>query len=114
MRIIGPNRLGIYHSEHGLAFRQLPRDSGPVGFVSQGGGHAINFALIGKVTGLRFSTVIGFGNRCDVDAAEVLDYLADDPKTKVVAVYVEGIRDGHRFFNLLKRAAARKPVVMEG
>lgn len=113
VRIIGPNCLGIYHPEHGLAFRpDLPRDPGPVGFVSQSGGHAINFALIGKVTGLRFSTVVSFGNGCDVDAAEILDYLADDPKTKVIAVYVEGVRDGRRFFNSLKRAAAKKPVVV--
>ncbi len=113
VRIIGPNCLGIYHPEHGLAFRpDLPRDPGPVGFVSQSGGHAINFALIGKVTGLRFSTVVSFGNGCDVDAAEILDYLADDPKTRVIAVYVEGVRDGRRFFNSLKRAAAEKPVVV--
>ncbi|MEM3466824.1 MAG: CoA-binding protein [Candidatus Jordarchaeales archaeon] len=113
VRIIGPNCLGIYHPEHGLAFRpDLPRDPGPVGFVSQSGGHAINFALIGKVTGLRFSTVVSFGNGCDVDAAEVLDYLTDDPKTKVISVYVEGVRDGRRFFSSLKRAAARKPVVV--
>ncbi|MEM1723395.1 MAG: CoA-binding protein [Candidatus Jordarchaeales archaeon] len=113
VRIIGPNCLGIYHPEHGLAFRpDLPRDPGPVGFVSQSGGHAINFALMGKVTGLRFSTVVSFGNGCDVDAAEILDYLAEDPKTKIIAVYIEGVRDGRRFFNSLRRAAARKPVVV--
>lgn len=113
VRIIGPNCLGIYHPEHGLAFRpDLPRDPGPVGFVSQSGGHAINFALMGKVTGLRFSTVVSFGNGCDVDAAEILDYLADDPKTRIIAVYIEGVRDGQRFFNSLRRAAAKKPVVV--
>jgi len=113
VRVIGPNCVGIYHPAHGLAFRpDLPREPGPVGFVSQSGGHAINFSLIGKITGLRFSTVVSFGNGCDVDAAEILDYLANDPNTRVIAAYVEGVRDGRRFFSSLKRAAARKPVVV--
>jgi acyl-CoA synthetase (NDP forming) len=62
--------------------------------------------------GLRFSKVVSFGNGADLREAELLRYLADDPETGVIAMYVEGVADGGEFFDTLRAAALRKPVVV--
>jgi acyl-CoA synthetase (NDP forming) len=58
------------------------------------------------------SKVIGLGNKSDVDDAEALEYLAQDEETKVIAIYMEGIKDGSRFFEAARSAAKNKPVIV--
>ena len=62
--------------------------------------------------GVRFSKVISFGNGVDLRETELLEYLGQDPETKVIAMYMEGVSDGQRFFRVLKGVAARKPVII--
>jgi acyl-CoA synthetase (NDP forming) len=62
--------------------------------------------------GLGFSKAVSMGNQLDLDAADYLDYFADDPDTRVIGGYLEGVPDGRRFQRSLRRAAARKPVVL--
>jgi acyl-CoA synthetase (NDP forming) len=62
--------------------------------------------------GLRFSKVISFGNGADLREAELLRYLADDPETGVIAMYVEGVADGGEFFDAIREAGRCKPVVV--
>jgi acyl-CoA synthetase (NDP forming) len=115
IRVVGPNCFGIYCPKSGLTLLpgpDLSRQSGHVAFLSQSGGMAIDFAHTGKWMGIRFSKVISFGNGADLRETELLRYLADDPETRVIAMYIEGIKDGDAFFREIKSAARRKPVIV--
>jgi acyl-CoA synthetase (NDP forming) len=115
IRVVGPNCFGIYCPRSGLTLLpgpDLSRESGPVGFISQSGGMSIDYAHIGKWMGVRFSKVISFGNGADLRETELLEYLGNDPETKVISMYIEGVEDGRSFFRTLKKVAARKPVII--
>ena len=113
IRLIGPNCMGLYYPGHGISFGyRLPKESGPVGMLSQSGGGASSFALMAGKRGVRFSKVFSYGNALDLNECDYLDYLAGDPDTKVITIYAEGIRDGRRFVESLRRAAAVKPVIV--
>lgn len=115
IRVVGPNCFGIYCPASGLTLLpgpDLSRQSGPVAFISQSGGMSIDFAHIGKWMGIRFSKVISFGNGADLRETELLRYLGDDPETRVIAMYIEGVQGGREFFEALTEVAAKKPVVI--
>ena len=115
IRVIGPNCFGIYCPKSGLTFMPSPdlsRESGPVAFLSQSGGMASDFANTGKWMGIRFSKVVSFGNGADLREIELLQYLGEDPETRVISMYVEGIKDGDLFFRTLKSVAGKKPVIV--
>lgn len=113
IRIIGPNCTGIYCPASKLSYSPLfPKESGPVGCLVQSGGHSIRLVRIGASRGLRFSKVIAYGNGCDLSATDFLEYLGHDPETKVIAAYIEGVRDGRRFVEVLSKTAQVKPVVV--
>ena len=113
VRLIGPNCMGVYHPKQGLSFGyDLAKEPGPVGMASQTGGGASGFVRLAAKRGVRFSKVISYGNALDLNECDYMDYLAWDPETKVIALYVEGPRDGRRFFDTLRRAASEKPVIV--
>jgi len=113
IRILGPNCMGIYHPKLGLSFNnELPRESGPVGGFFQSGGGAGEFVRYAALRGVRFSKVISYGNAADIDETELLKYFTYDRETKVIASYVEGVKDGGKFAKALALAARRKPVIM--
>jgi len=115
IRVIGPNCFGIYCPKSGLTMLpgpDLSRETGPVAFVSQSGGHAIDLAFLGKAVGIRFSKMISFGNGVDLRETELLKYLTTDPETGVIAMYLEGVTDGDAFFRALDEATRKKPVVI--
>jgi acyl-CoA synthetase (NDP forming) len=113
VRILGPNGLGVYHPAAGVAFRpDLPRFAGNVAFLSQSGNNAVEVAIRGTARGLRFGKVANYGNGMDVTPGELLEYLGRDPATGLIGAYVEGVPSGRDFFQGLKVAAARKPVVI--
>jgi acyl-CoA synthetase (NDP forming) len=115
IRVVGPNCFGIYCPRSGLTMLpgpDLSRESGPVAFLAQSGGMSIDFAHTGKWMGVRFSKMVSFGNGTDLREAELLNYLASDPETQVISMYIEGIKDGDAFFREIKAAAAKKPVIV--
>jgi acyl-CoA synthetase (NDP forming) len=114
LALIGPNCMGVYCPKLGVrqSAEQPAGQAGPVGFISQSGTHAINFGLVGAAQGVRISTSISIGNAEVLDVADYLDYLTADPDTRVIAMYVEGVKDGRRFLDSLRRAAEAKPVVV--
>ena len=115
IRIVGPNCFGIYCPGSGLTLLpggDFPAESGPVAFISQSGGHAVEFAREARGRGIRFSTVISYGNGCDLNETDFLEYAAEDDQTKIVAMYIEGPRDGRRFARLVRDLAPRKPVII--
>lgn len=112
-RIIGPNCMGLYIPKKSfITWPGMSRESGPVALISQSGGFAEDIAYFGSLRGLRFSKVVSYGNGLDIDEAELLQYLAQDSETEVIAAYIEGVKDGGRFFDALKEASNRKPVVI--
>lgn len=113
VRILGPNGMGLYHPAGGLSFRpDLPTDRGGVAFLSQSGNNAVEVITRGNARGLAFGKVVNYGNGLDITPGELLRYLADDPETTVIGGYVEGVPDGRGFYEGLRAAAARKPVII--
>ena len=85
---------------------------GDVCFISQSGTHSINFCSQAPARGIRINKAASIGNVLMIEAADFIDVMAEDPATRVIGMYVEGVRDGRRFFESLKRAAATHPVVV--
>jgi acyl-CoA synthetase (NDP forming) len=113
LRLIGPNCMGVYCPSSGMSFSlDFPREPGNIGLLCQSGGNAIYLIRSGAARGLRFSKGISYGNACDLNECDILEYLADDPETKVIAAYLEGTTDGRRLADVLAEAASTKPVVI--
>lgn len=113
IRVIGPNCMGVYCPEAKVSYSPMfPKEAGPVGLISQSGGNAIYLIRQAGLRGVRFSKTVSFGNACDLNESDFLEYMADDPETKVIATYLEGVRDGERFRRALEKATARKPVIL--
>ena len=114
MRVLGPNCLGLIRPPEGLnaTFSKGAAISGNLALVSQSG--ALCTAILDWASSRRigFSAVISMGDAIDVDTGDVLDYLALDPKTKAILVYVEGVGDARNFMSGLRAAARLKPVVV--
>lgn len=113
LRIVGPNCMGFHCPESGITFRNdLSMEWGSVGFVSQSGGNAIRCAMVGMDLGIKYSKIVSYGNACDLNESDFIEYLAEDPKTKIITAYLEGTRDGRRLFETLREAAKKKPVIV--
>ena len=115
IRVVGPNCFGIYCPAGGITIlpgAEFPRESGPVAFLAQSGGMAGDFVNNGNSLGLKFSKVVSFGNGVDLRETELLQYLGDDPETKVICMYIEGVADGRAFYKVLKEVTAKKPVII--
>jgi len=113
VRVLGPNCMGIYYPSLGISYEPFfPKESGSVGFLSQSGGNSMVLVMLGDARGVRFSKVVSFGNACDINEADLMDYFADDPQTRIIIGYIEGARDGRRFLKALQKATKVKPVIM--
>lgn len=118
IRIIGPNCIGMFNAANRLdcAFqgqeRMIRARLGPVALLSQSGTMGISFLETADSFGL--SKMVSYGNRSDVDEADMIWYLAGDPQTKVIALYVEGFGDGRKFINTAKKVMRekKKPVII--
>jgi acyl-CoA synthetase (NDP forming) len=112
--LVGPNCMGLYNPAVGVSnFPDLNVGvRGDVCFISQSGTHAINFCSQAPARGIRISKAASIGNVLMIEAADFIDVMAADPATRTIGMYVEGARDGRRFFESLKRAAAAHPVVV--
>jgi len=112
IRVIGPNCAGIINTENELYATIESRIApGSIAFITQSGalgGAALAWARQEKIG---FSKFVSYGNRCDVDEADLLDYLMEDQQTKVIAAYIEGLRNGRRFVETAKRVSVRKPIL---
>ncbi|NQT71218.1 MAG: CoA-binding protein [Chloroflexi bacterium] len=113
IRVVGPNCMGFHvPSAKMQMFEEMPMNHGPMGFLSQSGGHARVFLLNAENVGIGVSKVISYGNALMLDAPDFLDYLADDPETRIIGMYLEGIKDGRRFADAVQRVSLKKPVII--
>jgi acyl-CoA synthetase (NDP forming) len=113
MRIVGPNCFGIYSPESALTVlpgEDFPSEGGPVGVLSQSGGFTSSLVRKAIGLGIRFSKVVSYGNACDLNETDYLSYFEADEQTTMVGAYIEGVRDGSRFFEVARRTSLRKPV----
>ncbi len=115
LRIIGPNCFGVYCPRGGTTLMtgvKYPKESGAVALLAQSGGLTTNIVWRGSAHGIRFSKVISYGNACDLNEADFLEYLSSDPETKVIAAYIEGTKNGKQFFKIAKNLAGQKPLIV--
>lgn len=117
VRVIGPNCMGVFDgfSRLDTFFQPLERMArpgpGPVAFITQSGTFGCTILDWAAEQGIGISRFVSYGNRSDVDEADLLQFLAEDPKTKIIAMYVEGLGDGRKLFNTARRITPLKPVV---
>ena len=113
LRIIGPNCMGLYVPEAGIGcFDRLPKEHGPVAFLSQSGGHCNWFAHYAPDYGFYCSKVISFGNAYVLDSTDYLEYLSHDPGTEIICMYLEGIKDGAKLLRQVRKINPVKPVIL--
>ncbi|MFZ5466517.1 MAG: GNAT family N-acetyltransferase [Pseudomonadota bacterium] len=114
MRLIGPNCLGIMRPAIGLnaTFSHNQALPGQLALVSQSGALVTAVLDWAQARGIGFSAIASTGDAADVDFGDVLDYLALDPQTKGILLYVEGVRHARRFLSGLRAAARMKPVIV--
>ncbi|MBU0756721.1 MAG: CoA-binding protein, partial [Nanoarchaeota archaeon] len=112
-RVLGPNIFGIYSgaSPINATFGSEDISKGNVAIVTQSG--ALGIAMMGKTRSahIGLSAMISVGNKSDVDESDLLDYLVQDKNTKVIMMYIEGIKHGEKLVAALKNATKKKPVI---
>ena len=114
LRMIGPNCLGWIRPARRLNLTFAPGmpPAGPLGLFSHSGALATAILDWSREHHLGFSLLASLGNQADVDETDLLGALADDPETRVILGYLEGVAGGRAFFTALAAAAARKPCVL--
>ena len=102
MAIAGPNSIGIASLGHSMVATitdVVPQESmkGSISLVSQSGGLMLAVAELCANRGIGLDKLVSIGNQAVIEIADYLDYLADDPETKVIGLIIEGVRNGRRF-----------------
>ncbi|QPC42640.1 bifunctional acetate--CoA ligase family protein/GNAT family N-acetyltransferase [Kaustia mangrovi] len=114
MRILGPNCLGIMSPHKGInaTFAHVGAKPGDIAFLSQSGAVAIAVLDWARSRGIGFSHLVSLGDKSDVDFGDLLDYLALDPQTRSIVLYVESIAHARKFMSAARMASRTKPVVV--
>jgi acetyl coenzyme A synthetase (ADP forming)-like protein len=118
MRAIGPNCIGIFdpYSEVDTFF--LPRyklerpGEGKIAFISQSG--ALGSVVLDwmAMKNYNISKFVSYGNAMDVDEADLIEYLANDPQTSVICAYFEGVKQGRKFYDIARKVSKKKPIIV--
>ena len=112
-RILGPNCMGIHSPSAGLAFfPEMPRESGNIGLISQSGSLCNLLIKAFEPRKLFFRHAVSYGNACDVDLPELLEWMGRQPDIEMICAYTEGVRDGRSLAGALETIAGRKPLIM--
>ena len=117
-RVIGPNCLGLFSPVAGVntypqvLMKHVPTDPGSVGGFSQSGSFVDYLVWFLSEKGLRFSSIVSCGNECDLAAEDYLEYFGQDEQTKTIVAYMEGVKDGRRFFEVARDVGRRKPIIL--
>jgi len=112
LRIIGPNCQGVSNPNEGFcATWPLVRNVGNVAIISQSGTIALEIPSFLARNELGYSKAVALGNKSDVDEADLISWLADDKNTKAIAVYSEGMPEGRKLMEAIRKASMRKAVI---
>ena len=118
IRIIGPNCIGVFdgHSRLDTFFqsheRMLRPNGGRVAFITQSGTFGATILEWAAEQGVGISKFVSYGNRCDVDEGELLDFFDQDDETSIIGIYAEGLGNGRRLCDAARKIASRKPIVI--
>jgi acetyltransferase len=114
LNILGPNCLGFANPTEKLnaTFTDVKLQEGNIAIVSQSGALAV--ALLDWAANMKigFSKIISIGNKADLEESEIINYLANDKNTKAIALYLEDIKNGPKFLEILAKITPRKPVII--
>lgn len=117
IRIIGPNCVGVYVPDTGVDTVFLPDEkmdrpkSGSIAFVTQSGAFAAAMLDWAAGAGIGIGKMVSYGNKLDVDDADLMDYFIYDGSIKAVTLYIEGVKEGRKFIEAAKRITKVKPVI---
>ncbi len=114
MRILGPNCIGMLSPHRGLnaSFAHISAAAGELAFVSQSGALVTAMLDWAQSRAIGFSHFVSLGEHADVDFGDMLDYLASDPKTRAILLYIESIEATRKFMSAARAAARNKPVIV--
>ncbi len=115
IRIMGPNCFGVYCPSGKITTipgDSFPRETGGIALIAQSGQFSENIVIRSIGEGIRFSKVISYGNACNINESDLLEYLVQDEETKVITAYMEGVKDGRRFLDIIRRNSGKKPIVL--
>lgn len=116
--VIGPNCLGIFNPSSKMDTIFLPRyklerpDAGNIAFVTQSGAVGSTVTDLAAYYGVGMSKFVSYGNATVIDESDVLEYLAEDAETEIIVLYIEGVGDGRRFYETIKKANKKKPILV--
>ena len=114
MRILGPNIQGINYLPNKMCCMFLPviKTRGPLAVITQSGSVTTVFSEWAADEGLGISAAVNLGNQADLSESDYLDFFARDENTRAIVMYIEGVKEGRRFLEVLRATSARKPVVI--
>lgn len=114
LRLIGPNCVGVYSPEIRMTINTegLMGEPGEIAFIFQSGSLTEKLLEAGIVRRIRFSRGISYGNGVDLGCEDFLEYFGADPKTRVIGIYLEGVKDGGKFFSLCRHITPEKPILI--
>ena len=108
VRVLGPNSIGMVNRfvPFSTYFIPIEKEESPIAFISQSGGFLEGFPQF------KIGKGIDLGNTCDIDFDDALTYFEDDPKIRVIGLYIEGIKNGKKFLETARRVAQKKLVLV--
>ncbi|MDB9823226.1 acetate--CoA ligase family protein [Deltaproteobacteria bacterium] len=115
IRVMGPNCFGTYCPSGNITIVPgggFPKDSGGISLIAQSGQLSEGITARSFGEGIRYSKVASYGNACNINEADLLEFLTRDEDTKVITAYLEGVRDGRRFLEMTRGNAGKKPVII--
>ncbi len=115
IRVMGPNCFGTYCPSGKVTVVPgggFPKQAGGMALIAQSGQLSEGITARSFGEGIRYSKVASYGNACNINEADLLEYLMKDDETKVIASYLEGVRDGKRFLEIARATAAQKPLLI--
>ncbi|MFP4545501.1 MAG: acetate--CoA ligase family protein [Methanomassiliicoccales archaeon] len=114
MKVVGPNCFGIYNCNIGLNASLgigTPPRGGDISFLTQSGAYGMAIFTFALDHSMRFAKIMAHGNKAGIEDYEVLEYLGEDPETKVICLFLESVDRGRKFFEVAKRVGLKKPIV---
>lgn len=114
IRLVGPNCLGIFNPKLNIGYSGAgySGEAGNIACISQSGSQANGVISEALEYGFKMSKLVSMGNGIVVDSAEYLEYFAQDDDTEVISLFLEGVRNGERFFSVLREVCKSKPVLV--
>ncbi len=114
IKFLGPNCLGVCNTHHNFNTTWIPffPPKGHITIISQSGSYSSHFFPYIRNLGLGINMTISVGNEANIDIVDCLEYCKDDPNTRAIGMYLEGIRRGKEFIKVSREVSAIKPIVI--